>query len=124
VLPVIVCVLPDRELSLVKTAQYVAGAVMGAIVAVAVIVAVHDPLVLALLAVALIVIALSVQDLSYALFVFCLTIMLLLLISIPMGGPALVGLKVATALVGGAIALAVTLLWSKAGGTRTAAASA
>jgi Fusaric acid resistance protein-like len=123
VMVVILSVRPDLETSLIATTQRLAGTVLGVVVAELVIVAVHDPLALALMAVALMVVAFAVKDLNNALFVFFLTIMTLTLVSIPTGGlsHATALLRVLTALVGAGIALIVAYLGAKTTGMAPAA---
>lgn len=116
VITVILCVRPDPKASLIATTQRLAGTVLGAIVAELVIATVQDRLTLAGLGVALLVIAFTVRDMSGALFIFFLTIITLLLISIPSGGLSLAGLEVFETLIGAAIALAVTYLASRVRG--------
>jgi hypothetical protein len=119
VITVILCVRPDPVASLVATAERFVATVLGAVAAGAVIVAVHDSLALALLAVALMVAAFTVHDLSNVLFVFFMTVMTLLLISIPTGGLSLARLRVFEALIGAAIGLIVTSLAPRITGVTT-----
>lgn len=110
VVPVIMCVLPDRSKSMATTAQFAAGSLLGAIVAELAIITARDTTILGLLAIALMAVALSVRDLSQALSTFFMTIMVLLLISIPTGGVSLARLRIIESLVGIAIALAAAYL--------------
>jgi uncharacterized membrane protein YccC len=120
VLPVLLGVRPDRDVSLVTTVRRVVGTILGAVVADLVIVAVHDLLIRALLAVAVMVLAFTVRNLNDALFIGALTLMTLLLISIPTAGRSLASRQVLETLVGATIALAVTWLGTWASGLAAA----
>ena len=119
VITVILCVRPDPAASLVATVERLVATVFGAVAAEGAIVAVHDSLALALIAVALMVVAFMVLDLSNVLFVFFMTVMTLLLISIPTGGLSLARLMVFEALIGAAIGLVVTSLAPRIAGVTT-----
>ncbi len=110
VVPTLTCVMPAGETSRLAAAQLAAGTVAAVLVAELTLLVIHDPLVVAVIAVALMVVALSVRDLNNALFTFFLTLMLLEVISIPIGGVSLAGLRLFATLMGVAIALAVTYL--------------
>jgi uncharacterized membrane protein YccC len=107
---VIASVRPDQMAALRLTTQRVVGTVLGAGLADVVLHVVHDPVVLAGLAVGGVYLAFTVMEVYYTFFVFFLTTLTLLLLSLPTPGPTHAALRVAATLVGAAVALGISSL--------------
>jgi hypothetical protein len=107
---VIASVRPDEMAALRLTTQRVIGTCFGAGLAGVVLYVVHDPVVVAALAVVGVGLAFTVKDVNYTFFVFFLTILTLLLLSLPSTAPTHAGLRVASTLVGAAVALSISSL--------------
>jgi uncharacterized membrane protein YccC len=113
--PVVVIgsVRPDQMVALRLTTQRVVATVLGAGLAGVVLFWVHDPVVVAGLAVGSVFLAFAVKDENYTFFMFFLTLLTLLLLSLPTSGPthaALAVLRVVTTLIGAVVALGFSWL--------------
>jgi hypothetical protein len=107
---VIGSVRPDQTTALRLTTQRVVGTCLGAGLAGVVLYVVHDPVVVAGLAVGVVFLAFTVKDVNDTFFVFFLTMLILLLLSLPSTAPTHVGTRVATTLVGATVALGLSSL--------------
>ena len=110
--PVVVIgsVRPNQMAALRLTTQRVIGTILGAGLADLVLAWVHDPSVLAGLAVGGVFMAFTVKDVNHTFFIFFLTVLTLLLVNIPAPGPTHAALRVVTTLIGAAAALGVSWL--------------
>jgi Fusaric acid resistance protein-like len=109
-LAVIICAREDREVSLLITAQYVTANILGALLAYLMIVSVHNSLIIGLIVVAITFITFTVKDLNYAIQVFFLTNLTLLLISLETSGQSFARWRVESILIGAGIVLVVILV--------------
>lgn len=106
---VLLSVQPDQMAALRLTAQRVVGTVLAAGLADVVLHVIPDPVVLAGLAVGGNFLSITVQNVNFTVFVYFLTLPLLLL-SCPTQGPAHAALRVATTVVGALVALGISAL--------------
>jgi hypothetical protein len=101
---------PNQMTKLSSTMQLVVGTCLGAGLAGVVLSVVHDPVVVIVLAVGGVFLAFTVKDVNDTFYTFFLTILILLQLSLPSTAPTHVGLRVATTLVGAAVALGLSWL--------------
>jgi hypothetical protein len=106
-LTVIICAREDRKVSLLVTAQYAIASIAGALLADLLITYIPGVLVIGLIVVAVTFITFTVKDLNYAIQVFCLTNLTLLLISLGTSGQSFARWRVEASLIGAIIVLAV-----------------
>lgn len=110
VLTVIICARGGRETSLFITTQYIIATIVGSLLANLFIAYTHNPLVIGLTVVAITFITFTVKDLNYAIQVFFLTNLTLLLISLGASGRSFAWWRIESILIGSVIVLAVTLI--------------
>jgi hypothetical protein len=101
---------PNQMTKLGLTMQLAVGTCLGAALAGVVLSVVHDPVVVVVLTVGVVFVAFTVKDVNETFYMFFFTILILLLLSLPSPGHAPVGLRVATTLVGAAVALGLSWL--------------
>jgi uncharacterized membrane protein YccC len=111
VLTVIICAREDRATSLFITIQYVIATILGSLIAGWLIAYTHNnPLVIGLNVVAATFITFTIKDLNYAIQVFFLTNLTLLLTSLGTSGQSFAWWRVVSILIGAVIVLAVTFV--------------
>lgn len=109
-LTVIICAREDRKVSLLVTAQYAVASIIGALLADLLIIYIPVTLVIGLIVIAVTFITFTIKDLNYAIQVFCLTNLTLLLISLSTSGQSFARWRVEASLIGAAIVLIVTFV--------------
>jgi uncharacterized membrane protein YccC len=109
-LTVIICTREDRETSLFITAQYIIATAVGAILANWLIIYTSDPLVIGLNIVAVTFITFTIKDLNYAIQVFFMTNLVLLLSSLSTSGRSFAEWRVESILIGAVIVLVIILV--------------
>jgi uncharacterized membrane protein YccC len=112
---VLICAQQDEKTALRMALQNIVATFLGALLADVLIAGVQNALVLGLIVVAITFLAFTVKDLNYTLYLFFLTILILLLISLGMSGQSLAALRVVEVrlvaiLIGAGIALVITFL--------------
>jgi uncharacterized membrane protein YccC len=107
---VILCVSPEKTASILASSQYIIGSVLGATLADVFVQYVHNSLMIVLLIVAITGIVVTIKDLNMALRIFAMTNLTLLLTSLAEPGVSYTQLRIFATLIGGAVALVVTLL--------------
>lgn len=108
----IIAVRPNWEASLTIIVQNVLATILGALVAALLIVSVQSPLVLILIIALNVVIGITLKEVNYAVYVFFITTILMLLLSLQTPGIPFIKLRVVETLVGAAIALIVLIAGS------------
>lgn len=89
-----------------RTLQRVVGTTLGGIIGIALVVLIHNPVVILVCILVLLVIAMSVRSLSYAIFITLLTPIVILLLNVTsQGGWEIGGLRILDSLIGGTLAL-------------------
>jgi hypothetical protein len=109
-LTVIICTQQDQKASQMMALQNVVAMFLGALLAAVVITGVRNALMLGLIVVASTFLAFTVKELSYLLYLFFFTILILLLISIATSGQSLAIWRVVTIVFGAGIILVITFL--------------
>ncbi|GEM_PF-3198605 len=107
---VMICVRQEKAASILAASQYIIGSVLGAALADVFVLHVHNPLMIVLLIIAITCIVFTIKDLNMALRVFAMTNLTLLLMSLAEPGVSHLQLRIFATLIGGAVALVVTLL--------------
>src|SRR5258708_15579170 len=112
---VLICAQQDQKTALRMALQNIVATFLGALLADVLIAGVQNALVLGLIVVAITFLAFTVKDLNYTLYLFLLTILILLLISLGMSGQSLAALRgvevrLVAILIGAGIALVITFL--------------
>jgi uncharacterized membrane protein YccC len=119
----IIAVRPSWEASLTTIVQSVLATILGALVAALLIVSVQSPLVLILIVALNVVVGITLKEVNFAVYVFFITTILMLLLSLQTPGIPFIKLRVVETLVGAAIALIVLLVGSsmemRSSGTRS-----
>jgi uncharacterized membrane protein YccC len=119
----ITAVRPSWEASLTTLVQNVLATMLGALVAALLIVNVQSLLILLLIVVLTAIVGITFKEVNYAVYVFFLTTILMLLLSLQTPGIPFIKLRVVETLVGAAIALIVLIIGSgiemRSSGTRS-----
>jgi uncharacterized membrane protein YccC len=111
---------PYLPATITRGVQRVAGTVAGGLVATAIAALVHDPLGIALFAIALAGVSAAVLQLNYGLYALFLTPTFILLAEVHAGDTHLVEIRIANTLLGAGLAVAgALLLWPSRESTRT-----
>ena len=120
---VIIAVRPSREASLTTLVQNVLATILGALVTALLITNVQSLLVLILIVVLNVIVGITFKEVNYAVYVFFITTILMLLLSLQTPGIPFIKLRVVETLVGAAIALIVLLVGrgieTRSSGTRS-----